>query len=293
MFSQVVAASGESFPGWSGFLASRFVTVLRLLRRKKIDMGVNEQAVELANRIRPVVQVLGGKFMTSPELAEVEAEAGLPPRTLYLRGRSAVLGDVPPKVAAQLFGIFPHWLFEYTWPAATAALDAPGAVRAYAESSARWSRVHLLAVSGSARLADLLFHVVDAADASGLALFAGWQAAERPTGDAERLGFALMLFRELRGGLHFAALRALGLSVPEAVVADPEGGRERLLRTAWSPEAADELVAAAAAKPDLLDRWHQAERLTDERIGELLAATLSEPERAELDNLVASLAVPA
>ena len=256
-------------------------------------MNANGTAAELAKRIRPVVQTLGGKFMTSPELAEVEAEAGLPPRTLYVRGRSAVLGDVPPKVAAQLFGIFPHWLFELTLPAAAGVLDAPASVRAYVESLARWSRIHLSGEGDSGRLADLLFRTVDAADASGLALFAGWQAAERPTGNAERLGFALMLFRELRGGLHFAALRALGLSVPEAVVADPEGGRERLLRTAWSPEAADELVAAATAKPDLVDRWRHAERLTDERIGELLAATLTEPERAELEDRLAALAVPA
>ncbi|WP_370970192.1 hypothetical protein [Amycolatopsis sp. cg9] len=243
-----------------------------------------------ANRIRSVVQVLGGKFMTSPELAAVEAEAGLPPRSLYLRGRSAVLGDVPPKVAAELFGIFPHWLFDFVLPAATAAIDAPAAVCAYSESSARWSRVNLSAVPEPGRLAELLFRVVDAADASGLALFAGWKNAERPEGDAERLGFALMVFRELRGGLHFAALRALGVTVPEAVVADPEGGRARLLRTAWPEDAADALVAAAERKPDLRDRRRDAEAITDARIDELLASELSEGERAELERRLAELA---
>jgi hypothetical protein len=200
-----------------------------------------------------------------------------------------VLGDVPPKVAAELFGIFPHWLFEFVLPPATAALDAPASVRAYAESSARWSRVNLSAVSEPGRLAELLFRVVDAADASGLALFAGWKNASRPSGDVERLGFALMVFRELRGGLHFAALRALGLSVPEAVIADPEGGRERLLRTAWPAEAADELVAAASRKPDLRDRWQRAESLTDDRIGELLASTLTASEQTELESRLAEL----
>ncbi|NBH05986.1 hypothetical protein [Amycolatopsis sp. SID8362] len=243
-----------------------------------------------ANRIRSVVQVLGGKFMTSPELAAVEAEAGLPPRSLYLRGRSAVLGDVPPKVAAELFGIFPHWLFDFVLPAATAAIDASAAVRAYSESSARWSRVNLSAASEPGRLAELLFRVVDAADASGLALFAGWKNAERPEGDVERLGFALMVFRELRGGLHFAALRALGVTVPEAVVADPEGGRARLLRTAWPEDAADALVAAAERKPDLRERWRKAESITDERIDELLASALSEGESAELERRLAELA---
>lgn len=252
-------------------------------------MTTIEGAAGLANRIRPVVQVLGGKFMTSPELAAVEAEAGLPPRSLYVRGRSAVLGDVPPKVAAELFGIFPHWLFEFVLPPATAALDAPASVRAYAESSARWSRVNLSAVSEPGRLAELLFRVVDAADASGLALFAGWKNAERPIGDVERLGFALMLFRELRGGLHFAALRAVGLTVPEAVIADPEGGRERLLRTAWPAEAADDLVAAAERKPDLRDRWRRAESLTDDRIGELVDSTLTDVEQSELDRRLAEL----
>ncbi|MET8846591.1 hypothetical protein [Amycolatopsis sp. NPDC004625] len=253
-------------------------------------MTAIEGVAELASRIRPVVQVLGGKFMTSPELAAVEAEAGLPPRSLYLRGRSAVLGDVPPKVAAELFGIFPHWLFEFVLPPAVAVLDAPAAVRAYAESSARWSRVSLSAVSDPGRLADLLFRVVDAADASALALFAGWKNAERPSGDVERLGFALMVVRELRGGLHFAALRALGLSVPEAVIADPEGGRERLLRTAWPEDAANELTAAAGRKPDLRDRWRRAESMTDARMGELLASALTGPQRAELDRRLAELA---
>ncbi|MEU0793791.1 hypothetical protein ABZ342_27295 [Amycolatopsis sp. NPDC005961] len=243
----------------------------------------------VANRIRPVVQVLGGRFMTSPELAAVEAEVGLPPRSLYVRGRSAVLGDVPPKVAAELFGIFPHWLFDFVLPPATAALAAPAAVRAYAESSARWSRVNLSAVSEPGRLAELLFRVIDAADASGLALFAGWKNAERPTEEVERLGFALMVFRELRGGLHFAALRALGLSVPEAVIADPEGGRERLLRTAWPAEAADELVAAASRKPDLHARWHDAESLTDSRIDEVLESALTSAERTELESRLAEL----
>ncbi|MGK3199560.1 SCO6745 family protein [Amycolatopsis sp. MEPSY49] len=252
-------------------------------------MTTIEGAAGLANRIRPVVQVLGGKFMTSPELAAVEAEAGLPPRSLYVRGRSAMLGDVPPKVAAELFGIFPHWLFEFVLPPATAALDAPASVRAYAESSARWSRVNLSAVSEPGRLAELLFRVVDAADAGGLALFAGWQNAERPEGDVERLGFALTLFRELRGGLHFAALRAVGLTVPEAVIADPEGGRERLLRTAWPAEAADELVTAAERKPDLRDRWRRAESLTDDRIGELVGSTLTDGEQSELDRRLAEL----
>jgi hypothetical protein len=245
--------------------------------------------IDVAERIRPIVQVWGGKFMTSPELAEIEKEAGLGPRSLYFRGRSAVLGDPSPAVASELFGIFPRWLFDLVLPPATEALSAPDAVRAYSAANAAWSSAHLADVPKPARLADLLFQLINAADASGLALFAGWQHAVPPDGELARLGHALMVFREFRGGLHFAALRAVGLTVGEAVVADPEGGRERLARTAWQPDAIDELIARADAKPDLRARWHHAETLTDERVNELIDATLTEDERTELVDLLVSL----
>jgi len=50
--------------------------------------------------------------------------------------------------------------------------------------------------------------------------------ADEPRRTAE-LAFAVMLLRELRGGLHFAALRAYGVGVPDAVTVDPTGGRRR------------------------------------------------------------------
>ncbi|WP_158884642.1 SCO6745 family protein [Amycolatopsis anabasis] len=252
-------------------------------------MTGTESAVVIAREIRPIVQVWGGKFMTSPELAAAEREAGLNQRALYFRGRSAVLGDPSPAVVAQLFGIFPRWLFDFALPPAIEAIDAAGAVRAYSAASAAWSRAHLAEVPEAARLAELLTRLIDAADASGLALFAGWQAADRPEDDLARLGHALTVFREYRGGLHFATLRAVGLTVGEAVVADPEGGRARLLRTAWTPEAADELIARAEAKPDLRERWRRAEELTDERIGELLEETLDKDQRRELRELLGKL----
>ncbi|GHF04198.1 hypothetical protein GCM10017786_42500 [Amycolatopsis deserti] len=240
--------------------------------------------MEIAKEIRPAVQKWGGAFMTSPELAEVEREAGLGRRALYFRGRSAVLGDPSPAVVAELFGIFPRWVVDAVLPTATERLGAEVAVAAYTEALYRWSKAHLR----ESPLAALLPRLVEAADASGLALFAGWQRVEWPSDPVARIGHGLMLLREYRGGLHFAALRAVGLTVPEAVVADPEGGRARLLRTAWSPEAADELIARARRRPDLEERWRRAESLTDERMDELLEV-LSEPERAELVRSLADL----
>ncbi|WP_236790643.1 hypothetical protein [Amycolatopsis sp. GM8] len=245
---------------------------------------------EMAREIRPITQVWGGKFMTSPELAEVEQEVGLPEKSLYLRGRSAVLGDPPPGVVADLFGIFPAWLFDYLLPA-TAAVPSGRAVEAYVEALSRWSKNHFAGVGDAERLTALLQTVIDGADGSGLALFAGWRRVAPPADPLARLGFALMVLREYRGGVHFAALRAVGVTVGEAVVVDPEGGRARLLRTAWSPEAADELIARA--RPDASERWRRAQALTDERMAELLGATLSADERVELLTLLRALDVVA
>jgi hypothetical protein len=243
----------------------------------------------MAQEIRPIVQVWGGKFMTSPELAEVEREVGLGQRALYFRGRSAVLGDPSPAVAAELFGIFPRWLFDFVLPAATEAISADAAINAYVEGLSRWSKANLETIENPRRLAELLLRLINEANASGLALFAGWQQVEPPADPLARVGFGLSVLREYRGGLHFAALRAVGLTVGDAVVADPEGGRPRLLRTAWSPEQADELIAQAGRKQDLDQRWRRAESLTDERMTELLESVLDEQEREELLDLLRKL----
>ncbi|GAB3480271.1 SCO6745 family protein [Amycolatopsis cihanbeyliensis] len=239
-------------------------------------------AVDAAAGVRPFVQRWGGKFMTSTELAQVEQELGLAPRALYFRGRSAVLGDPPPQMVAELFGIFPRWLLDALLPAATSALDSPSAVEGFQEGAARWARARLSDLAEPERLGGLLARLTEAADPGGLALFGGWRRAAWPEGALERVVHGLHLLREYRGGLHFAALRAVGLPIEEAIVADPEGGRGRLLRTGWQPEPADELIARANARPDLHERWRRAETLTGERMGELLVDTLGEPERAEL-----------
>ncbi|PRX44585.1 hypothetical protein B0I33_11194 [Prauserella shujinwangii] len=238
---------------------------------------------------RPFVQRWGGAFMLSAQLAEVERGAGLRSRALYFRGRAGVLGEVPPAVVADLFGIFPGWLLDAVLPAAAEAVGAAEAVTAYQEAASRWARATLAGLAEPERLAGLLRRLVEAAEPSGLALFGGWRRVAWPEGGAERVVHGLNVLREYRGGVHFAALRAVGLTVPEAVVADPEGGRGRLLRTAWRPEAAEELIARAEAKPGLRERWHRAQRMTDERMGELIEDGLAEPEWAELTGRLRAL----
>ncbi|MEV1114141.1 hypothetical protein AB0I91_03680 [Actinosynnema sp. NPDC049800] len=231
----------------------------------------------------PLVEI-AGSFMTSPELAAREEAAGLPPRTLYFRGRTAVLGNPSPGVVASVLGIFPEWLVE---KALVRAFPADRAIEAYLGGCWDWSRNHLAGTPEPARFAELAFAVVDGAEASALPLFRGWREAARPDDGPAALGHALMVLRELRGGLHFAALRAVGLDVTQAVALDPGGGRGRLLRTGWRPEDAEALLASVADRPDLAARWRRAEQLTDDRFDDALAV-LSDAERAEFaDRLLA------
>ncbi|KOX13727.1 hypothetical protein ADK67_43805 [Saccharothrix sp. NRRL B-16348] len=226
-----------------------------------------------------------GLFMTSPELAAREEAVGLPPRTLYFRGRTAVLGDPSPGVVAAVIGIFPEWLVE---AALVRAFPADRAIDAYLGACWDWSRNHHAGTPEPARFAELAFTVVDGAEASALPLFRGWREAARPDDAPAALGHALMVLRELRGGLHFAALRAVGLGVTQAVALDPGGGRGRLLRTGWRPEDAEALLASVADRPDLAARWRQAEQLTDDRFDDALAA-LTDAERAEFADRLRAL----
>lgn len=173
---------------------------------------------------------LGGRFMVSTELDAVAAEMGLEPYALYFQGRGGVLGPVTPTVLQRVFGTFA----ERAVLAGTAnPRDPQEAVAGFAQALARWSAAHLPA---RPRLAHAIERVVDVPGGESLLLFAGWREQPRPALDTPAgLGHQLFLLRELRGGLHLAALAALGLPAPQATLADPDGGPERLLRLGFGP----------------------------------------------------------
>ncbi|WHT19123.1 hypothetical protein N8J89_39570 [Crossiella sp. CA-258035] len=247
---------------------------------------------EVAAATRKPLVKLGGVFMTSPQMNAHTKALELPRGGLYFRGRAAVLGDPSSTVVAELYGIFPKWLMHAVIPQVTQLLPAKAAVAAYSAACWEWGREALAEVPAAERTAELLFQVSDAADAGNLPLFAGWREATRPEDAPARLAHALNLLREYRGGLHFCALRACGIGIDEALAVNPESGKQIMTRLAWQEEEADALIAATQAKPDLPRRWRQAEDLTDEAMGQTLAATLSEAELAEFRELMLALPTP-
>jgi hypothetical protein len=227
---------------------------------------------------------VGGRFMTSPEMAAEGTPFGMEAGPLYFRGRTGIVGAPGPAVAESLLGIFPRWVIDAVWES-SAAHPTADLVAAYARACAAWGRRHLADRPGAVDAVPLMERVVDAADASALPLFAGWRDAPRPDDAPARAAHLLMLLRELRGGLHFAALRAHGLDVPVAVLTDPRGGDARLRRTAWTDPDIEALRARAVAVPDRTARWAAAERSTTAAFAERVAV-LEPAARAGLASLV-------
>lgn len=248
--------------------------------------GPGERSLDASRRLRVPVLGLGGTFMTAAEMKAEAAPLGLPAGALYFRGRIGVLGDVTAQTAHGLLGIFPAPVVHGVW-ASTAALPAPVAVERYRAAYAAWGRAHLTDLPGLAEATAAMLRVVDGTWTGTLPLADAWARVERPDEPAERAAYAAMVLREVRGGLHFAALALRGVPVPFALLADPLGGVRRMLRTGWTQELADELTAGFT--PEHARRWRLAEDDTDVAFAGCLAAALGEDGAAELADRLAAL----
>ena len=245
-------------------------------------------SVSFARSSRAVVVDVGGRFMTSPEMGEMGQSLHLPAEVLYFRSRVGALGDVVAEAAWSVLAIFPRPVVAMVWEQ-TSEIPPPAAVAAYERACHEWGRRHLGGVPDLARLAELAERLIDGADTSALPLASAWIDRLRPDDRSARAAHVLNLLRELRGGLHFCALRSECLDVAVAVLADPGGGVPRLRRTAWQEPWIRDVEQRAAAVPDLAQRWARAEEATDSAFA-ACAGRLSEGERSELLGLLTVVA---
>lgn len=244
-------------------------------------------ALAASRRLRVPVYVLGGGFMIGPEMRAEAATVGTRRGSLYFRGRVGVLGEVTPTTAAGLLAIFPDRLIQDTWTD-TVELPTASAVERYRAANAAWGRAHLAGRPGLGETAARMLAVVDTDWTGTLPLVEAWRRVPRPAEPAELAGHAAMLLRELRGGLHFAALAVRGVPVPLATLVDPLGGVPRLLRTGWSQAEVDELLARF--RPEHADGWHAAEEDTDRAFAARLTAALGADGATDLADEAEALA---
>jgi hypothetical protein len=208
--------------------------------------------------IKDQVQQLGGAFMFSREAKAYGAEIGVDGFIgPYMRGRAGVLGDVDADVVTAAFGFFPADTVRAAWE--SVPHPPAKAAEAYLRVAHDFGRRKLTGFKEPDRLAELLKAVVDNADVAGVPLFAGWRAMPLPDDASAQVMQLAHTMRELRGGLHFLAVLAGGLSPLEAVLiggsplADGPGQARFYGWEEPFPEVTDELRA----------RWNAAEEVTE------------------------------
>lgn len=237
---------------------------------------------DIAARVTLPISRLGGGFMLSREAKAYSRETGFPGWSPYMRGRAGVLGDVDAGVVTAAVGFFPPEVVRENWEAGR-SLPAAEAADRYARVCQDFGRRKFAGLAEADRLAELMERVVGAADVAGVPLFAGWRALPLADDALARVSQLAHTLRELRGGLHLAAVLASGLTPLEAVLAGgspliPDGAANA--RYFLWPEPYAEL------SDDVRKRRVAAEELTDAMVRPAYAV-LDDDEGEELIRLLA------
>ncbi|MEX2393406.1 MAG: hypothetical protein WD826_02890, partial [Actinomycetota bacterium] len=163
------------------------------------------------------IGAIGGAFMLHPDTGARGQEIDLDFFGYYALGRGGVLGDVSGDVVAAAFHFFSPDLVTGIWEGSKTKVSPSDAAAHYAESCAMWGRARLDDVGDLDTFNKLGERVVEAGDPRGLPLFAGWRAMPLPEDAPARAYHLIHVLREQRGGANGIAVRALGLTAPEAV----------------------------------------------------------------------------
>lgn len=230
-------------------------------------------ATETARRSADAIANLPAGFMMDGATYAHGSELGFDGVDFYIAGRGGALGDVSGQVVAATFLFFNPAHICDGWDRSGKVMCRREAALEFAGCGARWAESHLADGIDYVRLAELCKRVIDSASPAGVALFAAWSQVEEPDSPKALALQRLNVLRELRGGLHGAAVLGAGLD-PRAAVMVRSPQMASLF--GWhEPHPDPELHRAA---------WDQAEAATDVAIGRAFSA-LDANERAELVEL--------
>ncbi len=238
--------------------------------------GANREAA------RPIQRV-GATWMLHPEQFEASLNAGYEhPFAGYFAGRGGLLGDAPASVVDATLGIFGPGVTDMFWAMGTPVHGTRGGAELYFRQAAEWARPRLAGVEGLDRFIELGEKVIDAAPTLGLPLFAAQRELARVNDDAGRAMQVMVLLRELRFGIHMAALCASGMPIQEA----------HLLNQGEDYAAMLGFPGPYPPLEQLKDRRAAVEEATDARDAEIWAMALTPDEAVELGELAARIYAP-
>jgi hypothetical protein len=222
------------------------------------------------------VSTIGSHFMLDGDTYKRGAELGFQGIDFYVAGRGGVLGDVDADVVSAAFTFFEPGAIRTLWEQGTAVLPPAEAAREFAACCATWADAHVPDDLDAARLGELAGRVVGSARPACASVFAGWRALAVPDAPKQKAVHHMNALRELRLGLHGAAVVATGLTPLQAL---------SVKTPAMAP------LFGWAELPDvtgLQDRWDDAEARTTEAIAHAYEV-LDEGERDELTALARGL----
>jgi hypothetical protein len=274
-------------PARSSQSSNSAVGVIRIPSATHADWaGSNERttvrhmssAAKLATSLSPLINAAGATFMLHPESNDIGMARGFThPFQFYTAGRGGVMGNVDADVVVSAFGFFAPGLVRKFWETGTEVMAPREAATLFAETCHVYGRKHLAGVDGLERLSELGEKVIDAADGTGLALFAGWAAEPLPDDAPARALHVINVLREHRGSAHIVAVIASGLSPLQVKVSKMGEGAKQFGWKDWQEDLLD--LDATQAK------LARVEELTDELVTPSFAA-LSTSEAEELSALI-------
>lgn len=233
-------------------------------------------ALTAATATAAAVSTVGSHFMLDGATYKRGAELGFAGLDFYVAGRAGVLGEVDADVVSAAFTFFEPGGVRTLWDQARAVMPPTEAAAEFAACCAAWAEEHVPDDVDAVRLAELAASVVATARPAVAPLFAAWRATVVPSAPKAAAVHQLNVLRELRNGLHGAAVVSAGLSPLEALsVRSPH----MVALFGWS-----EAVPTEGLQPS----WDHAEECTDRAIAHAFAS-LDDAERVELAELATAL----
>jgi hypothetical protein len=233
-------------------------------------------ALAAATATATAVSTIGSHFMLDGNTYKRGAELGFAGLDFYITGRGGVLGDVDADVVSAAFAFFEPGNVRTLWDQGRAVMPPADAAAEFAACAGSWAESNVPDDLDASRLADLAGRVAAGARPACAPVFAGWRAMPVPTAPKAAAVHQMNVLRELRNGLHSAAVVSAGLSPLQALsVKSPH----MIALFGW-PEA--------APTDGLLPVWEAAETQTTSAIAHAYDG-LDDAERDELVELASAL----
>jgi hypothetical protein len=236
------------------------------------------------------IETAGAAWMLHPEQFEATLGAGYDhPFAGHFAGRGGMLGEAPTEVVASVLYHFPVEVTTLFWESGKPVHGGTGGADLYNQQAAEWASRHLAGLAGLDRFTELGEKIIAAAPRSGMPIFAGWAAKPRSSEQAGHAFQVLLILRELRGGIHMAALALSGISPKEAHLLNNPGNCPN--RPGGGADYAG-LFGFSEPWPDvshLKAVREEVEETTSSRMAAVVASALSADEAEEFANLAKAI----